>query len=462
MRKFCIPEISVYELSTFDTGQLKRLSRQIANSHLERIAQASPVSLANHVVKSHEFGVSLDDAKGKTDEGKCQRLCDPAFWFRRLVQIADKARESIAVRNLRLGDPAYGLEPYCSDESLKAYLERQSGRSINSLQCLQREIEKAAHSSYLTSKALCERAFAAGHLSVLITLGLDGRFHSSSPQYQGFAFDDAHAALHGIYEPLLDGLSRRGIRGVDFYGARCIEVHADGCPHWHVVIYLRPDLLLYLIERLRGLHYKQSKEMGEHFDAFSGRIVQVQEPTDLARYGAAVSYIFKNSYAGRAGDADQFMAALRQKVAISIQGKRQYDFIGMSGSRSVMRELRKHESVGGVADELVLGRDQDRREERQYSAIKALVNGELDSYRLLKDEGVNCYGEKVTKIIGVCYLGGFSGKEDLAVTRCPGVICNDSRVERCEEDVPVLRPVSVRDFNCWPRAPPNITQVRQL
>lgn len=127
-----------------------------------------------------------------------------------------------------------------------------------------------------------------------------------------------------------------------------------------------------------------------------------------------------------------------------------------------MRELRKHESVGGVADELVLGRDQDRREERQYSAIKALVNGELDSYRLLKDEGVNCYGEKVTKIIGVCYLGGFSGKEDLAVTRCPGVICNDSRVERCEEDVPVLRPVSVRDFNCWPRAPPNITQVRQL
>lgn len=236
MRKFCIPEISVYELSTFDTGQLKRLSRQIANSHLERIAQASPVSLANHVVKSHEFGVSLDDAKGKTDEGKCQRLCDPAFWFRRLVQIADKARESIAVRNLRLGDPAYGLEPYCSDESLKAYLERQSGRSINSLQCLQREIEKAAHSSYLTSKALCERAFAAGHLSVLITLGLDGRFHSSSPQYQGFAFDDAHAALHGIYEPLLDGLSRRGIRGGgllwrSLYRGSCGWLPALACSH---------------------------------------------------------------------------------------------------------------------------------------------------------------------------------------------------------------------------------------
>ncbi|MFV7434904.1 MULTISPECIES: replication endonuclease [Pseudomonas putida group] len=462
MREFRIQEISVIELSTFDTGQLRKLARQIADSHLEYIAQASPVSLTNHVGKPHEFGVALDDAKGKTDEGKCQRLCDPGFWFGRLTQIADKARESIAVRSLRLGDPALGLEPYCSDESLSAYINRQAGRSVSSLRCLQREIEKAAHGSYLLSKALCERAFAAGHLSVLITLGLDGRFHSSSSQYQGFAFDDAHAALHGLYEPLLDGLSRLAIRGVDFYGARCIEVHADGCPHWHLVIYLRPDLLPYLIERLRALHYKQSTGMGEHFDAYSGRIVQVQQPTDLARYSAAVSYIFKNSYAGRAGDDDQFMAALRQKVAISIHGKRQYDFIGMSGSRSVIRELRKCQSVGGVANELVLGRDEVKREERQYSAIKSLVDGELDSYRLLKDEAVNCYGETVTKIIGVCYLGGSPGKEELVVTHCPGVICNDSRVKRCEGDIPVWCPILARDFNCWPRAPPDITVIRQL
>ena len=453
MRNFSVRDISVCELSTFDTQQLRELAGEIAVSHAANLTQLLPENLNVYVNKAHEFGVSFDGAKGKTIEGKSQRLCDSVFWFGQLRQIADRARECIAARSLRLGDSIAGLEPYCSDESLAAYIERQAGRSVVTLQSLRREIEKAAHGNYLMAKALCEQAFAAGHLSILITLGLDGRYHSSSPHYRGFTFDDAHAALNGLLEPLLDGLSRRGTRGVDFLGARCIEVHPDGCPHWHVVIYLRPDLLPYLIKRLRALYCKQSEEMGAYFDLYSDEIVKVREPIELGQYAEAVSYIFKNSYAGRSGSINNFMGALRQKVAISAHGKRQYDFIGMSGSRSVMRELRKRKSVGGVAGDLVLDKNQIDRKERQYSAVKDLVNGGLGSYELIKSFCVNRYGEEVVKVVGVRFLGGFpGGGGEVLLPLCSGVICNDSRIKVFSFRLSI----SVHYFKFRARAPPTV------
>ncbi len=455
MRRLCTREISVFELSTLKASQLRDLASEISDFHAEFISQATALCIANHVYKSHEFGVSLDSSKDREVEGKCRRLCDPEFWLRRITQVADKARENIAVRSLRLGDPALGLEPYCSDESLSAYLERQSGRSIHSLRRLQREIEKTAHSSYLISKALRERAFAEGYLSVMVTLGVDGRYHSSSPQYEGLVFEDAHAALHGICESLLDGLSRQGVRGVDFYGARCIEVHADGCPHWHMLIYLRPDLLPYLKTRLRLLHYRQSKEMGLHFDSFSERIVQVRETKDFSQYCAAVSYIFKNSYAGRAGDRCQFINAVRQKVAISIHGKRQYDFIGAAG-RTVMRELRRHKGVGGAADDLVVDRGEVNRRERQYTAVKRLINGDVENYRLVKQEGVNRYGERVEKVVGVLFSKDGLENDETAYVCRSGVICNDSSIRVDIGYVFFFVLVSVNAFAFLTRAPPNI------
>lgn len=456
MRQFSDRNISVFELSTFGAERLRKLAGDIADFHTASISHISPASLNAYVNEVHEFGVSLNGARGKTVEGKSQRLCDPSFWLGRLTQIADKTTECIAVRNMRLGDSALGLEPYCSDESLKAYIERQAGRSVKSLQSLRREIEKSAHGSYLMSKALCERAFEAGYLSVLITLGLDGRYHSSSPKYQGYTFDDAHAVINKTLEALLDTLSRHGERGSDFYGLRCMEVHSDGCPHSHVILYLREDLLPYLLSRLRALYHKQSEEMGRYFDGYSHEIVKVRTASDKKKYTEAVSYVFKNSYSGRWSSIDGFMSALRQKVAISVHGKRQYDFIGMSGCRSLMRELRRHKSVGGVADDLVLDKRQVNRGERQYSAVKSLIDGGLSSYKVIKGCRINKYGERVYKVIGVRFLGVVVNKCDAGVFRVSGVIRNSSSFNSRRVDVRFCISVSASHFILRARAPPDI------
>ena len=58
MRRLCTREISVFELSTLNASQLRDLASEISDSHVEFISQATSLCIANHVCKSHEFGVS--------------------------------------------------------------------------------------------------------------------------------------------------------------------------------------------------------------------------------------------------------------------------------------------------------------------------------------------------------------------------------------------------------------------
>ncbi len=101
MPYICIQNISVFELSTYRVDGLRVLAEKIAKAHGEYTLTASISELEFHTQVAHEFGVLAD--AGKTIAGKCQRLSDSRFWFEKLTGIADRARESIAVRNLKIG-----------------------------------------------------------------------------------------------------------------------------------------------------------------------------------------------------------------------------------------------------------------------------------------------------------------------------------------------------------------------
>lgn len=399
------------------------LAVRIATAQREYMAQAEPDSLKLHVNSVLEFGVTLGGSTAKTFEGKCRRLGDLDFWFRRLTQIADRTRESIAVRSLVVGSS----EPYCSSESFERYLERQSARSANTLNRLQRELEKSANQPYLITKAASERAFESGYLSVFITLGLDGRFHSSSPDYEGRTFDDGYRVLHKIHDSLLDNLSQHGRRGEDFYGTRCVEVHRDGSPHFHTNLYIHPTLLPYLKKKLRELYYKQSAAMGHNFDKNVDQIIQVRQADDFKFYAEAVSYVFKNSYSGRKNNKQLFMDALRQKAVIGIYGKHQYELIGMNGSSSVIREIPKHKNMDEVADDLGLSIEMKDRRAKRLMIIKEIISGGAAKYRLIKEDRKNRYGEIVKRTVSVVYVGIGGLANFRSAVKFLAVICNCSR-----------------------------------
>lgn len=425
VRYICIQTISVFELSAYRSDEIRALAARIADAHDAYLRTcSSPPDLEFHANAVHEFGVSADFKK--TVHGNCQRLSDERFWFEKLTGIANTTRETIAVRSLRVGAASDGKEPYCSDESYSEYLSRQAKRSVTTASQLRRELEKGAHQQYMTAKALAMRAYEAEYLSLLITLAPDGRYRSSCEQYQGFTFDQAHAMLHSIYEKLIADLSKHGRSGTDFYGVRAIEVHEDGCPHWHLMLYINPKLLGIVAPSLRASYRKQSEAMADYFDRCQSGVIKVLRPASALRkeFRKGTAYVFKNSYAGRKG-YESLACALRQKAAISLHGKNQYQLFGCSGSQTVIKQLRKA-AKHGVTGDLALCKSAHNRAQRQFNAIRYVVCNASQRYKLEKTRIMNRYGEFVERVSGVSDVFCGATKPAL-VYRRKGVTCNSSR-----------------------------------
>ncbi|MCE5364208.1 replication endonuclease [Pseudomonas anguilliseptica] len=428
MYSFCTENLSIFQLSTYRSSELKELAGKIASTHEMHQVNVQARELADYANSNFDFGVCLRAIKGATLISKCERLKSVDFWYQQLTKISSRARESIAVRSLLVG----ASQPFCSNETFELYIERQQSRGSKALKNLQRNLERAANQSYLMAKAASQKAFADGFLSVFVTLGLDGRYHSSSSAYLGKTFQDGYLELSAALGSILERLSKVGTRGIDFYGLRCVEVHEDGCPHFHILLLIRPDLLPCITEKIRDLHRVHSVEAGMHFEKYEAKILQVRraEGDWCESYGKAVAYVFKNSYAGRDTDRQKLIGALRQKAVISTYGKHQYEFIGMNGSASVIRELSKRGEVGQVANELGLSGGSEDRRAKWFKAVGALISGGVKKYRLVKESRLNRYGEHVKRTVGVVVRGssrhGFTGNS----IRLSAVICNSSRERR--------------------------------
>lgn len=428
MRYVPINNISIFQLSAYTPKQIRALAGQISASHSNYIAQAQPSERAQHVTRELEFGIRDKIKNDESMESRCLRLFDPDFWFQNLTKISGRAQETIAVRNLVVGP----LEPFCSNECFDSYLERQSIRSVRTLKDLQRKIEGAANTNYVITKAACQRAFVSGHLSVLITLGLDGRYHSSSPRYEGRTFDDGYRAIHKMYESILEHLSQYGRRGEDFYGIRCLEVHEDGCPHFHILLYINPNLLERLQQKLRALHYKQSQSMGRYYDIKADEILTVRYPENSDLYGQAISYLFKNSYSARPESHIEFTSSLRQKAVISLYGKRQYEKIGMNGVSTKIKEIAKRKSHKEIASNLNLSIKGKGRSESWLMLVNALISGGAEKYKLVKESRKNKYGESVARVVNVVYESIDPSTQVRNKASFPALMCNYSRyTERC-------------------------------
>ncbi|MDP2245232.1 replication endonuclease [Pseudomonas sp.] len=386
------------------------------------MAQARAEELELHVNRELEFGITNNNKNHEALECKCLRLADPDFWFQNLTKISGRVQETIAVRNLDVGP----LEPFCSNECFTNYLERQALRSVTTIWHFRRQIERLANTNYVITKAACQRAFETGHLSVLITLGLDGRYHSSSPKYEGKTFDDAYRVIHKTYESILDHLSRYGRRGEDFYGIRGVEVHEDGCPHFHILLYINPNLLERLQRKIKALHHQQSEAMGKYYDMNSHKLLTVRYPRDAGHYGSGVSYVFKNSYSGKPGSKIDFTSSLRQKAVIGLYGKRQYEKIGMCGVSTKIKEIAKHKSHDEIARSLDLSIKDKNKRQRWITIVKALISGGAKRYTLVKEVRKNRYGVAVSCVVDVLCENSEAkaGAQNMAI--CTAVMCNYS------------------------------------
>ncbi|MDN2699339.1 replication endonuclease [Janthinobacterium sp. SUN073] len=202
------------------------------------------------------YGIELPEFDELPDT--IARLVDARWWRR---QLRKKVKRAFEAGNIRLGYVNYRGEPYASNDAVLSRLA-QNRRNAAALAAtlVQNENGQQFSIAELAEKTTANKAIRRGELmlringfeqiarecgdqGIFITWTCPSRFHamqhSGKPndKFDGSTPREANAYLSKMTSLCRSALARRGI---GLYGFRIAEPHHDGCPHWHLLLFVRP------------------------------------------------------------------------------------------------------------------------------------------------------------------------------------------------------------------------------
>jgi len=191
-------------------------------------------------------------------------------------------------------------------------------------------------------------AAALGHVAEFWTVTCPSRFHArrsddgrANQKYDaGKTPKDAQDHLVATWAKCRAALQRRGVRA---YGFRIAEPHHDGCPHWHLLLFMPADA----VEKARALVLRYFLEQHEPHEA-GARAQRCKFVAIEPGKGSAVGYVAKyvaKSIDGYGLEKDllgnpALLAAERVEAWAATWGIRQFQQIG-GAPVGVWRELRR-------------------------------------------------------------------------------------------------------------------------
>lgn len=313
--------------------------------------------------------------KGVEDRPAIARMTCKDWWCRKLRQIHARGLEGEAVR---LGFVHRKAAIYCSDESFerRGQQKRRNAAALDGLIATNDEgqeytlAELAALSVanpkirrgelMLRLAGFEAMARAVGHVAEFVTLTCPSEYHArlagdgaENPRYAGHTPREAQAYLCTLWKRARPALERRG---VGMYGFRIAEPHHDGCPHWHMILFMPADRVGVFRECLR--RYALAVCPDEP-GAQQNRVKFLSiDPARGSACGYVAKYISKN-IDGFAIEQDLFgnpsvVASARVEAWASTWGIRQFQSVG-GPPVGVWRELRRvkeeeAERAGGVIE----------------------------------------------------------------------------------------------------------------
>lgn len=232
----------------------------------------------------------------------------------------------------------------------------------------------------------------------------------------------SHVYINRAWILIRATLSKWGVRAspTTYFGARTVEVHKDGCIHWHLLIFIKNSLINNFTRACR-----------EKF-ALPGQLKVVLGDDNK---GSASSYVFKylmkefdtntldRHITGRLTEADgekdrereeMDLASIanseRVRAAIRAMCIRQYQTIGLLRVTTLLRKINKLDLSGtSDTDESVLGFIQ-KHVWRNPMGLKNLLekphifsqcDGQDPSIKLIKENTLSRYGEERERVIGI-------------------------------------------------------------
>lgn len=298
--------------------------------------------------------------------GLCARVADASWWRRKLRAHVARNVENFA-RDIGAVHRRAGL--YVSDDAQHRHVTRQrrgaqfladtdllnveTAELIPLLDVARGSVSNPAirrAELMLRMRGFEEWAKAQGDIGVFYTITTPSRFHArkhdgtENPKYAGHSPREAQAHLCGLWNRFRSWADRAGIHP---YGVRIAEPHHDGTPHWHLLLFVRPDHAGAVQERLRALALEtDGNEPGAAEHRFSAVAI---DPARGTAAGYMAKYIAKNIDGFEVGPSDEaevegVEASDRARAWASTWGIRQFQQVGGPGI-GVWRELRRIREV---------------------------------------------------------------------------------------------------------------------
>ncbi len=348
------------------------------------------------VIQPSRIAAALDDfaishqarpvAKKISLHGRIARMLDASWWRRhlrrQLLRTADDdAHARVDVRRARqvyLSEPAYArmierarqnaaklaaLEVAADDESIP--LADVVAGSVTNPRIRRAEV-------MMRCAGFEKMAEFMGHAAIFLTLTCPSRFHrftgsgKPNPAWSGATPNDSQRYISALWARVRAALKRRAIK---YYGFRVAEPHHDGCPHWHMLLFVDPaqrgwfsasDFVAGKAKHGAGLVgligaaalADTPGERGAVDHRFTAELI---DPSKGSATGYIAKYISKNldglTEQGEsvgldfASGTDTRDGAPRVRAWASLRGVRQFQQLG-GPSVTVWRELRRLRDAG--------------------------------------------------------------------------------------------------------------------
>ena len=407
---------------------INNLAHTTAKKHsAKQIELKTDAQKTAYINAEHEFNVSLNYSKNMTTKGALKRMKEPKFWRKNIEKQVLKRIEHQAFTQKKLGRNRQ--EKCVSNKTLEyfdlkkvqtdSFLAAQEFVRVDSVDADKKDeivrfnLLDAAESAqtarvnelFITLKSLEIIAQEQEKDWVFLTFTCPPEYHpnptTNSNKYNiENDFEAAKNFLNKQFKSFLKYFDKKYERGNDFFGIRVFEVHEDGCPHLHAMMFFEKSMREGIQNKMRWLH--EDEGQANHFKNHEQNIVRFK--SNDASAAKASSYIYK--YLTTAlNPQNSDLTAKRYKAAFKANNTRQYAFFGVRGcltKRRVLKTVSKMSDVPAnlmqLAQSLHLCKETKDRLEKQLAASIKFLKSDHEKVEIIEEEITNKYGEKVKRV----------------------------------------------------------------
>lgn len=184
------------------------------------------------------------------------------------------------------------------------------------------------------------------HVGMFWTITCPSKFHSvggTNENYNGATPRQAQAYLVAVWAAIRSALHRRGIQP---YGFRIAEPHTDGCPHWHMLLFVAPE---HQDAMEAIIHAYALAEDGTEPGAMKNRVKLVRiEAGKGTAAGYIAKYVSKNIDGAGVGDHKTFENGQTYIIAPDLFGNMEFTASQRVTYWSQVWGIRQFQQIGGV------------------------------------------------------------------------------------------------------------------